>query len=60
VGVDERAETGDAGRDQQDVGHSADGDNGQDVLAPDALTQHEGVLRADRGDQRERGDEADK
>ena len=34
-------------------------DHGQHVLAPDALAQHEGVLRADRGDQRERGDEAE-
>jgi hypothetical protein len=28
------------------------------VLAADALAQHECVLRADRGDQRERGDES--
>ena len=36
------------------------GHHRQDVLATDALAQHERVLRADRGDQRERGEEADK
>ena len=59
MGGDERTEAGDASRDQHDVGDGAHGDDGQDVLAADALAQDERVLRADRGDQRERGDEAD-
>ena len=38
VGADQRTEPRDAGRDQHDVGDGADGHDGQDVLAADALT----------------------
>ena len=34
------------------------GDDGQHVLAPDALAQHEGVLGADGDDERQGGEEA--
>src|SRR5690606_34681755 len=36
-----------------DVAERADGDDREHVLAADALAQHEGVLRADRDDERE-------
>lgn len=44
---------------KQNVGHRAQGDDGGDMLTPDALAQHERVLRADGGDQRERRPEAE-
>ena len=56
---DEDFNAGDTCGDQHYVGHRAERDYGQNVLAADALAQHEGVLRTDRCDQGERGDEAE-
>lgn len=52
-GGDHESESGDARDDQHGVGHRADDDDGQHVLAADPLTQHEHVLRTDGDDQRE-------
>jgi hypothetical protein len=51
-------QAGDAAQHQQRVGDGAEGDDGADVLAPQALAQHEGVLRADGDDEREAEHEA--
>ena len=59
MSADERADAGDTCRDQDHVGHGAERDYGENVLAADALAQHERVLGTDCGDQGERGDEAE-
>ena len=41
----------DAGTDQKKIGESAESDDYQDVLAPQALSQDEGVLGTDRDDE---------
>ena len=55
----EGTDAGDARRDEHRVGQRADDDDGGDETgdSPDAEAQHEGVLRADRDDQRQAGDE---
>ena len=55
---DHGARAGDAERDQDGVADRADRDHDGDVLAADALAQHERVLGADRDDQREAEAEA--
>lgn len=57
--ADQCAEPRDTGGDQHDVGHRAQRHHRQHVLTLDSLPQHECVLRANRGDQREVGQEAD-
>jgi hypothetical protein len=56
---DEGADARDARGDEQDVGYGAHRHHGEHMLTADALAQHKGVLRADRDDQRQRGEEAD-
>jgi hypothetical protein len=55
VGRDEWPEPGHPGRDERRVRRRAEGDDDAQVLAPVALAEHEGVLRADRHDQRGAG-----
>ncbi|MDQ1105762.1 hypothetical protein QE405_003046 [Nocardioides zeae] len=53
----QRADPGDAGDDQHRVGRRAHRHDRADVSSQQALAQHEGVLRADRDDEAERGEE---
>ncbi len=53
------AKTSHAGTDQYGIGQRSYQDHGQDVLAPDALPEDEGVLRPDGDDQGQAGCEAD-
>ena len=55
--LDDRADPGDAGGDQDQVADRADRDDGADELPEEALPQHERVLRSDRDDQRQAGQE---
>ena len=59
---DERADPDDARDDEHRIGHGADHDDGHDdpLAAVDAGAQDEGVLRPDRDDQRQAGEEAEK
>ena len=59
VGGDDRADTGDARGDEQQIRDRAHADHCQDVLTSDALAQHERVLGADRCDQGEGRQESD-
>jgi hypothetical protein len=49
--VQQGAGPGHAGGDEDDVGQGADGHDHHDVLAAQALAEHEGVLRTDRHDE---------
>ena len=49
--LEQRPRPGDATGDQHQVGHGAQGDDGDDVLTEEALAEHEGVLRTDGGDE---------
>jgi hypothetical protein len=53
-----RADARDPGDDEHQVRDRADGDHHAHVLPGQALPEHEGVLRADRDDQRQAGQEA--
>ena len=56
--LDDGADAADAGRDQDHVGQRADRDHHADVGARQPLPQHERVLRADRDDEGQAGQQA--
>ena len=55
--LDDRADSGDPGEDQGEVGQRTHADDEQHVVPAQALAQDERVLGADRHDQRQAGDE---
>ncbi len=57
-GDDDRADSGDAQRDEHHVGQGADADHREDAVPADALAQHQGVLGADGDDEGEAGTES--
>ena len=53
-----RADAPDPAKDQHRIGQRAGRTDGEDMLAPDALAQHEGILCPDGEDQAEAGRKA--